>query len=64
MENPKMAKKPTPATAEDVIVEVIDSLNRDGELFDAGDPASMPLDEAIKLRALGVVSFEDASVAA
>ena len=59
-----MAKKPTPATAEDVIVEVIDALNRDGEVFGPGDPASMPLDEAIKLRALGVVSFEDAPAAA
>lgn len=56
-----MAKKPTPATEEDVIVEVIDSLNRDGESFIPGDPASMPLAEALKLRALGVVSFEDAA---
>lgn len=43
----------------DVIVEVIDTLNHNSEAFGAGDTVVMPIADAIKLRALGVVSFDD-----
>lgn len=53
-----MAKKPTPSEDE-VIAEVLDSLKHNGEDFAAGDPVSLPRAEAQKLRALGVVDFDD-----
>lgn len=47
-------------TAEgDVTVEVIDTLNHDGKGFGSGDTVVMPIADAIKLRALGVVNFDD-----
>ena len=61
-----MAKtpKPAPAPEGDVIVEVRDALNRDGESFAPGDIASLPAAEATVLRALGVVNFDDAAATA
>lgn len=60
-----MAKKPTPTPSdEDVIAEVLDALNFNGEGYAPGDPVSLPLGEAKKLRALGVVAFDDPKPAA
>lgn len=43
----------------EVTVEVTDTLNHDGQERGPGSLMSMPIADAIKLRALGVVSFQD-----
>jgi hypothetical protein len=58
-----MAKKSAPTEVEEgeVMASVIDPLIRDGNTFAEGDNVSLPLAEARSLRALGVVSFDDAA---
>ena len=56
-----MAKmtKPTPTSEIEVTAEVLDALNHDGIALGPGDTVTLSLTDAIKLRAQGVVGFDD-----
>lgn len=59
-----MAKKPEPAAETGIVTaQVIDALDRDGEVYGPGDTVELPTAEALKLRALGVVTFDGEATA-
>ena len=59
-----MAKKPEPAPETGTVTaQVIDALDRDGTAYGPGDTVELPSAEALKLRALGVVTFADEATA-
>ena len=55
-----MAKKPEPAPETGTVTaQVIDALDRDNTAYGPGDTVELPSAEALKLRVLGVVAFDD-----
>lgn len=59
-----MAKKPEPAPEPDTVTaQVIDALDHDRTVYGPGDTVDLPRPEALKLRGLGVVTFDAAATA-
>lgn len=56
-------KETVDLATEGVTVTVIDALNHDGQACGPGDRLELGAEEAATLRALGVVSFDDAVAA-
>lgn len=59
-----MAKKPTSTPELEVTAEVLDALIHDDKALGPGDVVTLPLADAVKLRSLGVIGFDDPALEA